>query len=706
MPYQSVRLQPGVDVEKTPTLNQTGWAATSFIRWRDGLVEKYGGWVKYYNGSFSSPVRALHAWLAGTHDFNTPDSAAQECLAVATENALQVLVNQVPIAPTLTPTFRTADVAPNFTTSTTTPTDVRIVAAASNLSVYSAVNITTPVSIDGLMLYGQYPVTAVDDVNTFHIAVPQPGATSAASGGSIMTFTTVSGSPLVTATLANNGFFQGNEIDLQVPTTVGGLTLQGVYTINSVAASGNSFTFIAGSAATSAATAPMNGGNVHYIYYPVAGPVGVGTPWGSGGWGVNPPPPTGGTPTLWGLGAAPPFTPGTSPVTGATWTLDNWGTYLVACPDQGPIFYWQPTEQSSGVTTAGVGAQLIAQAPQCNHGIFVMMPLQILVAYGSTTLSNVHDPLLVRWCDVGNFFQWTASSTNQAGSYRIPEGSQIVAGISIGQQALLFTDIETWSMNYIGAPLVFGFNKIGTGSGTVSRHAVAQLAGITYWMGQGNFYSLADQGVSEIACTVWDAVFQNINRNAEIAGKICCAPNSIYNEVSWFYASASSTEVDSYVKYSIPDQAWDYGLLQRTAWIDHSALGPPIGGDAGGFVYQHEQGNDADTAPMLSFAQTGWFMISEGDPVTFIDLILPDFQYGFYPARTGAQVQITIYTADWPAGPVHQLGPYTVSATSKWFNVRARGRMMMVKLSSSDFGSFWRMGDLRYRGQSDGRRGE
>ena len=61
--------------------------------------------------------------------------------------------------------------------------------------------------------------------------------------------------------------------------------------------------------------------------------------------------------------------------------------------------------------------------------------------------------------------------------------------------------------------------------------------------------------------------------------KVCCAVNSEFNEVTWYYPSASggTGEIDKYVKYNIEEKSWDYGTMPRSAWTDQSVLGQPIG---------------------------------------------------------------------------------------------------------------------------------
>src|ERR1700730_4012086 len=67
MPFGEVRLIPGVNVERTPTLLEAGISASALIRWKDSLVQKVGGWAKFFNLSVPGVPRDLHAW----QDLNT-----------------------------------------------------------------------------------------------------------------------------------------------------------------------------------------------------------------------------------------------------------------------------------------------------------------------------------------------------------------------------------------------------------------------------------------------------------------------------------------------------------------------------------------------------------------------------------------------------------------------------------------------------------
>jgi hypothetical protein len=314
----------------------------------------------------------------------------------------------------------------------------------------------------------------------------------------------------------------------------------------------------------------------------------------------------------------------------------------------------------------------------------------------------VKDPLLVRWCDVANYNSWIGLVTNQAGSYRIPKGSKIVQGIQGPQQALLWTDIAVWAMQYVGPPYVYQFNEIGTGCGLIGRKAAASVNGVVYWMGQSQFFRLAGSGVEPIRCPVWDVIFQDLDTTN--LDKIRVAPNSRFGEISWFYPTSSNGgEVSHYVKYNFILDQWDFGALARTAWINESVLGPPIGAAPNQFIYQHETSPDADGQAMLSSFQTGYFVLTEANVKMFVDQIWPDMKWGYYGGSQNAQVKLTFYVTDYPGQTPLVYGPYTMTQATTFITPRFRGRLVSIKMKSEDIGSFWRIGNMRYRYQEDGK---
>lgn len=689
MGHATVKLRPGVDQTDTPVLNEAGISTSQLIRFfPDPVVgavpQKLGGWTRFFPSAMTAIVRALWAWEdtnAVTHlAFGTQNYTGRSQLGVITNGTLQ----------DITPRSSTSSVAP-AATATMGLSTVVITDASGTLSSYDTVYIETHIAVGGLILFGLYPTTALG-ATTYQITArdalgnPLP-APSTSSTAVVADFSVTTGASIITVTLPAHGYSVGSTYPALVSTTVGGITIYGNYTVNSVI-DANTFTIQGAQVATATTTGFINGGNALYVYSYGVGAIPGGTGYGIGGYGLG------------GYGTGTAVTPSTgSPIMADDWTLDNWGQILVSCPINTSLF--QPIYQWDPLSGAPI-ATIIPQAPPLSDGMFVAMPQRQIVAWG-TTVTGIQDPLLIRWCDVNNFNVWIGTVTNQAGQYRIPRGSRIVAGIQGPQQGLIWTDLDIWAMQYVGPPYVYSFNQIGSGCGLIARKAAASLNGTVYWMGPSQFFMLSGDGVSPIPCPVWDVIFQNLDKTA--LSKIRVAVNSLFGEVTWYYPSLSGGgEVDSYVKYNTLVPAWDYGLLGRSAWIDQSVLGPPIGADPSSLlIYQHETSPDADGQPLISNFTSGYYATGDGDMLTFIDQFWPDLKWGYYGGAQNATVQITLYGTDYPGQTPTTYGPYSVTQATKYFTPRIRNRLVAIEVGSSDMGSFWRMGGIRYRWSPDGR---
>ena len=420
------------------------------------------------------------------------------------------------------------------------------------------------------------------------------------------------------------------------------------------------------------------GGYAEVVYYIAIGPPPTAGGYGVGGYGLG------------GYGIGSPATGGTgTPITADDWTLDNWGEALIACVEDGPIYVWAPR---SGFTNASV----ITTAPFFNGGIFISMPQQILVAWRSTQSTGTQDPLVVRWSDAEDYTNWEITSATAAGRFHIPTGSRIIGGLQGPSQAMIWTDVDAWAMQYVGGDVIFNFTRLGSGCGLIGMHAAGVIANTIYWCGNGfQFFRLGAQGVEPLQCTVWDFIFQNLNTAYQ--DRVRCAPNSTFNEIAWFFPSTNSAgENDSYVKYNILENEWDYGTLQRVAWIDVTALGTPIGTDTT-TVYQHEMGYNNVNQPISPFFESGYWSIAEGNVLAYVDWVLPDMKFGTFSGAKLASCEITFLVTDYPGDTPKEYGPYTFTNATQYITTRFRGRFMAIRIASNDANSFWRLGSLRYR---------
>ncbi len=705
MAHASLKLTPGVDVIRTPALNEASISSASAIRYMpdqqgNAYPQKLGGWTRFFPNALGAIGRELWAW----QDTNHVDH-----LAVGCETAEDAATNGAPLyvitegsQKTITPRVGTLDDTPMVETVTTSNVAI-VTAPGSGITSLDTVFVCTHIAVGGIIVFGSYPCTLIDDDHFSILLLNKLGQplipASNDSGGAVALFSTTVDLSEVTVTLVAHGYSVGNTYPCLVSTEVGGVTLLGNYLVRSVIDADN-FTIIASNQASSTTTGSINGGDAHYIFW-----YGVGPTAGGGGFGVGP---FGAGP--FGAGVSGSATLPGDPVQASDWSLDSWGDVLIACPSDVMVSTDTATPKDGAIYTYNpiandYIASVIPEAPSANDGIFVAMPQRQIVAYGST-FNGIQDQLLIRHCDVNNYNQWIALPTNQAGSFRIPRGSRIVRGMQVAQQGLLWTDIGLWAMQYVGpSPGVttcYSYNEIGIGCGLISKKAVAALNNTVYWMGQTQFFTLSGDGVASIPCPIWDVIFQNLDTTN--IDKIRCGANSQFSEITWYYPSASGGgEVDAYVKLNTVTGTWDMGGFGRTAWLNESVLGPPIACAPNKLVYQHETSIDADGAALTAYFQTGYFALSDGEQMIFVDEWWPDLKWGYYGGIQNATVKITFYTTNYPGDTPRVRGPYIVTQATQFISPRFRARLMAVRIESDDVGSWWRLGNPRYRYSADGK---
>lgn len=671
MPYSKIILKPGIDVQKSQTLNSGGWSQSNLIRWRNGLLEKIGGWLQLFAQACIGTVRGLHAWT---------DLSGISYLAFGSEQRLQVYTGGTvyDITPIRTTTLALAN---GFSTVINTST-VTITDPGNGSNAGDWIFIPIQIAVGGIIVggtSGYYQIATIIDNNNYTVTAGSTATSTVNFGGNTPQFTTLNGFPTVTVTLVNHGLAIGSPFFVPVSTAVGGLTFTGTYLVITVV-DANNFTINAGSNATSSVSGFENG-NAAKIQYLLASGLATDQPligWGAGGWGLG----------AWGMSSS---TTAINPL--RNWFLDNFGQILLAMPTNGALYSWTPPTGFGNVAT------VVATAPLFGAGMFVAMPQAQVIILGAE-VSGSQDFLLIRWSDVGDYTNFTATVTNQAGSFRLSRGSRIVGGFQAPQVGLVWTDEDLWSMTYTGLPFIYSFVIVGANCGLIAPKAQAQLGNAIFWMSLKGFFTYAGGGVTPLPCTVWDQVFSNLDTNN--LDKCFAGSDSSFNEVFFFFPSLSggTGEIDTYAKFNMQSGEWDYGSLVRTAWIDVNAFGEPIGPDGNKIMQQHEMGNDNNGTAMTGvFAESGFVDIAQGTEFIYVRQIIPDVQM----TGTNQQVTFTIYGTDYPGATVRTYGPYAVTPTTSFITTNIRARQLAFKIQSDADSVWWRLGAVRYQGAPSGR---
>jgi hypothetical protein len=458
---------------------------------------------------------------------------------------------------------------------------------------------------------------------------------------------------LVTVTDASHGAITGDFVTFSNVAPVGGLDLNGEFSITYV--DSNTYTIVAPTAATSTVAAG-GGSTVNAVYQ-----INVGDPyeiplsgWGAGTWGAG----------TWGFG-------GTSTSALRLWSQNNFGEDLVYAYRGGPIYYWDasfgvdpllttvtiaspavvtspvpfangtpivlvntgypsalPTGLSPGtiyyvinasgntfnlaataggaaITTTGtqsgdhyivpngVPVTSLANAsdvPVVQNFVFVSDISRFVFAFGCNDYgSTVQNPMLVRWSDQESVVNWTPSATNQAGSVTLSHGSSIITAVQTRQEILVWTDSAIYSLQYIGPPVVWSSQLMGDNISILGQNAATQASGVVYWMGVDKFY-IYDGRLQTLSCDLRRYVYQDINLQQN--QQVFASTNEGFNEVWWFYCSAGSLVANRYVVYNYLEKIWYYGTMERTAWLDSGLRDFPIAATYNYNLVNQESGLD------------------------------------------------------------------------------------------------------------------
>ena len=376
------------------------------------------------------------------------------------------------------------------------------------------------------------------------------------------------------------------------------------------------------------------------------------------------------------------------------WNIDNWGEDIVTCRRGGRIYYWDTSE---GVT---VRASLISASPTTTNYITVSPNDRHLIALGTTEAgTGTYQPMLVRWSDQNDFNNFTPSVSSTSGENLLADGTEIVGAVRSRNAINIWTDNSLWLMQFVGPPLTFRFQQMGTNCGLVGPHGGIDYDGRSVWMGRDNFYAFDGQ-VRNLDCTVRRYIFDRLNMNQ--LDKIYAGVNSEFKEVIWLYPSneGANEECDSYVIWSPDENYWTYGTAIWTTWDDKVAFDNVLTTGNNSYIFDNEPTGifTGDGAALTSYIESADFDIEDGDVLMFMDRIIPDFTIN------DGTISVDITGQAFPTNSAVTKGPFNISKTTQKVDFRLRGRQAKIKVSCDSQGTSWRYGSVRLAIQPDGRR--
>ena len=362
----------------------------------------------------------------------------------------------------------------------------------------------------------------------------------------------------------------------------------------------------------------------------------------------------------------------------ATWSLDNFGDWLVAsCTSDGKLWYWNRDTSTQ--------AQLIDGAPVSCGGGLVVTPERFLMALGANGKVR-----RVKWPSQETLTAWASTSSTTAGEFDLQTRGQLICGRRGRNETFLWTDVDMWIASYIGGDFIYAFEQKGDSCGIIGPNAVAVVGDSAFWMSHDRFF-MYDGVVKPLDCDVAEYVFKDLNLTQR--AKVSTTIVAQFDEVWWFYPSASQTglENDRYVVYNWRENHWAIGNLNRCVGVDKGVFETPLWVDSAGGIYSHETGNDRTGGTV--FAESGPFEIDAGDQVARVQRLIPD-------ENTLGDIVLSFFLAMFPTDTELKVGPFAAAQPT---DVRFTTRQARVRIDESR-GVDWRFGILRLGVIPGGRR--
>ena len=636
MPLASTKFTPGYDKQSTSYGAEGKWVDGENIRFRYGQPEKIGGWIKLFGDKLIGVVRDQFAWsdLTGTRH-----------LALGTDKKLYIYKEGAIADVTPLRNTETGLTNPFVTTSGSaivTVTDASHGAVAGDFVTFSGAS-----AVGGLDMNAEFEITEVTSSSVYTVTHSSNASSGATGGGSSAVTAAYQISPgpevnaygygwgisawngVITPTITDqlNEALDDSETGVDVDDgskfASGDYILVGQEIMKVTGVSTNTLTVTRGLTNNTGTTAVSAGSHIaaahadnsvvtlifdasdtSYIF------------------------------TGWNIASAS----STTTIDGRYWVFENFGEDLLALANNSVLYKW---DTSAGPTTRAAIAS--GNAPTASRHLILSTPDRHVILLGTETTigsATTQDDLFLRFSSQEDFTTWTPSSTNTAGSFRIQDGSKIMTTVRSRGSILIWTDTSLHSLQFIGAPFVFGLTQIGANCGAVGPHSAVDVNGTTFWMSQNAFY-MFDGAIKKLPCSVQDYVFDSFSITSQAT--VYAGLNTDFNEVTWFYASKSSSFIDRSVSYNYLENVWYTNSLARTTWLDRGVYELPyateyestVNGtvptvlgltDGASSVYVHEEGTDDDISAMRCTLQSGDFDIQDGQQLLSISRFIPDFK--------------------------------------------------------------------------------
>lgn len=177
------------------------------------------------------------------------------------------------------------------------------------------------------------------------------------------------------------------------------------------------------------------------------------------------------------------------------------------------------------------------------------------VILGHTIESGVACPLRIRWCNTGDYENWT---TGNAGFLDIADTPGFIRRVEyLRDRLLVYKDDSIWECIYIGYPKMFTVSRVTSDIGLLATDTMVEVGGVHYFMGTDNIYSFDGVTRAPIGGQIWQDLY-GPNKILSDTSVSKCKATYVPGLDEYWLAVPTVGSVDAKViyRYNILTQSW------------------------------------------------------------------------------------------------------------------------------------------------------
>lgn len=239
-----------------------------------------------------------------------------------------------------------------------------------------------------------------------------------------------------------------------------------------------------------------------------------------------------------------------------TWEFAQWNNTVIATNISDPM----------QVITLGSPpfANLAGTPPQARH----IAAVDNFIVVGNTyDAVDLYVPHRVRWSAIGDPTSWTVSATTQAGYLDLDAADGYIQKVVGGEFGLIFQERAITRMSYIGAPLVWQFDKLESDRGALAANSVVAVGDRVVYLSEDGFMAFdGEQSIPIGDAKVDETFFANVDIANLTHMSVALYPTE--NIIVWSFASLDSTGLlnDTLFFYNYSpnsQQRWAYAKMDN-----------------------------------------------------------------------------------------------------------------------------------------------